>query len=249
MQHIQDVLQISGATLLTATMLSSAIAAGGLVGLAISFRNLPDVRSLRNYIPTETSYVYDMEGNLLDSLHDEANREVVDLNEMSPHLKRAVLAVEDSDFYTHSGINPVGIGRAFLANVQAGGTTQGGSTITMQLIKNLFLTPQQAISRKVAEVVLSLRLEQIFEKDEILEMYLNQVYWLAIGGVLATAGLDFTHVFKATVWLTDIQDFAAFNAVYAEVFGDAPPVRSTVCSGLALPGAVIEIEVTAYAPA
>ncbi|MEM9808385.1 MAG: transglycosylase domain-containing protein, partial [Cyanobacteria bacterium P01_D01_bin.56] len=158
-------------------MLCSAVAAGGLVGLAISFRNLPDVRALRNYIPTETSYIYDMDGNPLDSLHDEANREVVDLNEISPHLKRAVLAVEDSDFYHHSGINPVGIGRAFLANVQAGSTRQGGSTITMQLIKNLFLTPQQAISRKVAEVVLSLRLEQIFEKNEILEMYLNQVYW------------------------------------------------------------------------
>ena len=177
MQHIQDVLQISGATLLTATMLCSAIAAGGLVGLAISFRNLPDVRSLRNYIPTETSYIYDIDGTLLDSLHDEANREVVDLNEISPHLTRAVLAIEDSDFYEHSGINPVGIGRAFLANFQAGNTVQGGSTITMQLIKNLFLSPQQAISRKVAEVVLSLRLEQIFEKDEILEMYLNQVYW------------------------------------------------------------------------
>ncbi|MEO0868341.1 MAG: penicillin-binding protein, partial [Cyanobacteria bacterium J06642_11] len=95
LRHIQDVLQISGATLLTATMLCSAVAAGGLVGLAISFRNLPDVRALRNYIPTETSYIYDMEGNLLDSLHDEANREVVDLNEISPHLKRAVLAVED----------------------------------------------------------------------------------------------------------------------------------------------------------
>ena len=147
-QHIQDVLQISGATLLTATMLCSAVAAGGLVGLAISFRNLPDVRVLRNYIPTETSYVYDMEGNLLDSLHDEANREVVDLNEISPHLKRAVLAVEDSDFYVHSGINPVGIGRAFLANFQAGNTVQGGSTITMQLIKNLFLSPQQARSEE-----------------------------------------------------------------------------------------------------
>ena len=176
-KHVQDVLQVTGATLLTATMLCSAVAAGGLVGLAISFRNLPDVRALRNYIPTETSYIYDMDGALLDSLHDEANREVVDLNEISPHLKRAVLAVEDSDFYEHSGINPIGIGRAFLANFQAGNTVQGGSTITMQLIKNLFLSPQQAISRKVAEVVLSLRLEQIFEKDEILEMYLNQVYW------------------------------------------------------------------------
>lgn len=177
LKHIHDVVQISGATLLTATMLTSALLAGGLVGLAISFRNLPDVRVLRNYLPTETSYIYDMEGKLLDSLHDEANREVVDLNEMSPDLKRAVLSIEDSSFYDHSGINPTGIGRAFVANFQSGGTVQGGSTITMQLIKNLFLSPERAISRKVAEGVLSLRIEQIFEKDEILEMYLNQVYW------------------------------------------------------------------------
>ncbi|NEP17366.1 MAG: penicillin-binding protein, partial [Leptolyngbya sp. SIO4C1] len=177
LQHIQDVLQISGATLLSVTMLTSAMLAGGLVGLAISFRNLPDVRVLRNYIPSETSYIYDIDGTLLDSMHDEANREVIGLNEISPHLKRAVLAIEDSSFYTHEGINPTGIGRAVLANLQAGGTVQGGSTITMQLVKNLFLTPEQAISRKVVEAVLSLRIEQIFEKNEILELYLNQVYW------------------------------------------------------------------------
>lgn len=158
-------------------MLASSVVAGGLVGLAISFRNLPDVRVLRNYVPSETSYIYDINGTLLYSLHDEANREVVDLNEISPHLKRAVLATEDSYFYSHNGINPSSVGRALLANVQAGATVEGGSTITMQLVKNLFLTPERTISRKVAEAVLALRLEQIFTKDEILEMYLNQVYW------------------------------------------------------------------------
>ncbi|NER77984.1 MAG: penicillin-binding protein 1A [Leptolyngbya sp. SIO1D8] len=176
-KFIQDVGQIGVATLLGTTMLASSIVAGGLVGLAISFRNLPDVRVLRNYLPSETSYIYDINGTLLYSLHDEANREVVDLDEISPELKRAVLAIEDSYFYSHQGINPSSVGRALLANVQAGSTVEGGSTITMQLVKNLFLTPQQAISRKVAEAVLSLRLEQIFEKDQILEMYLNQVYW------------------------------------------------------------------------
>ena len=158
-------------------MLVSAMAAGGLVGLAISFRNLPDVRVLRNYLPSETSYIYDIKGTLLYSLHDEANREVVDLDEVSPHLKRAVLAIEDSYFYSHRGINPSSVGRALLANAQAGSTVEGGSTITMQLVKNLFLNPERAVSRKVSEAVLSMRLEQIFEKDQILEMYLNQVYW------------------------------------------------------------------------
>lgn len=89
-KFVQDVGQITVATLLGTTMLVSSIAAGGLVGLAISFRNLPDVRVLRNYLPSETSYIYDINGTLLYSLHDEANREVVDLDEISPELKRAV---------------------------------------------------------------------------------------------------------------------------------------------------------------
>lgn len=177
LKYIQDVGQVTAATLLGTTMLASSVIAGGLVGLAISFRNLPDVRVLRNYVPSETSYIYDIQGTLLYSLHDEANREVIDINEISPNLKRAVLAIEDSYFYRHNGINPSSVGRALLANVQAGATVEGGSTITMQLVKNLFLTPERSISRKVAEAVLALRLEQIFSKDEILEMYLNQVYW------------------------------------------------------------------------
>jgi len=177
LRYIQDVGQISATTLLTVTMLGSSVIAGGLVGLAVSFRNLPDVRVLRNYIPSETSYVYDINGTLLDSVHDEANREVVDLNKISPNIKRAVLAIEDSYYYSHSGINPSGIARAFLANVSAGTTVQGGSTVTMQLVKNLFLSPERTISRKLVEVVLAMRIEQIFEKDEIFELYLNQVYW------------------------------------------------------------------------
>ncbi len=173
----QAVVQVAGQTVLLATMLGSAVVAGGLLGLAISFRNLPDVRSLRGYIPSETTHIYDINGTLLLSLHDEENREVVPLNKISPHLIRAVIAFEDSHFYQHHGINPVGISRALVANLTAGRTIEGGSTLTMQLVKNLFLTPERALGRKVAEAVLALRLEQIFSKPEILEMYLNQVYW------------------------------------------------------------------------
>lgn len=147
------------------------------MGLAISFRNLPDVRVLRDYIPIETSYVYDINGFLLDSIHDEVNRDVVPVDKISPDLKRAILAIEDSHFYTHKGINPTSIGRALLTNIEQGRTVEGASTLTMQLVKNLFLTPERSVSRKVAEAVLSLRVEQIFTKTQILEMYLNQVYW------------------------------------------------------------------------
>lgn len=176
-EFLKGVGQVAGGTLLSITMLASSIVAGGLVGLAISFRNLPDVRQLRNFFPSETTYIYDIKGKLLASIHGEANREVVPLDKISPHLKRAVLASEDSDFYFHHGINPKGVGRAVVTNWVAGGVREGGSTITMQLVKNLFLSRRREFSRKIAEAVLAIRLEQILTKDQILEMYLNQVYW------------------------------------------------------------------------
>ncbi|MBW4556304.1 MAG: penicillin-binding protein [Trichormus sp. ATA11-4-KO1] len=176
-EFLKGVGQITGGTLLSITMLASSIVAGGLVGLAISFRNLPDVRQLRNFLPSETTYIYDIKGKLLTSIHGEANREVMPLNRISPHLKRAVLASEDSHFYDHHGINPSGVGRAVIVNLAAGGVREGGSTITMQLVKNLFLSQKRAFTRKLAEGVLAIRLEQILSKDQILEMYLNQVYW------------------------------------------------------------------------
>ncbi|MGB3639705.1 MAG: transglycosylase domain-containing protein [Rivularia sp. (in: cyanobacteria)] len=176
-EFIKGIGQVAGGTLLAATMLTSSIVAGGLVGLAISFRNLPDVRQLRNFFPSETTYIYDMKGKLLTSLHGEANREVVVREKISPELKRAVLASEDSDFYFHHGINPKGVGRAIVTNYTTGGVSQGASTITMQLVKNLFLNQRREYTRKLAEAVLAIRLEQILSKDDILEMYLNQVYW------------------------------------------------------------------------
>nr|WP_228050410.1 penicillin-binding protein 1A [Tychonema sp. LEGE 06208] len=157
-------------------MLASSVVAGGLVGLAISFRNLPDVRILQTYSPTETTHIYDINGKPLASIHDEANRDVVPLDQISPNLKRAVMAIEDSNFFTHKGINPGGIARALIVNLEKGRTVEGGSTMTMQLVKNLFLSPQSKFSRKIAEAVMSIRLEQILNKDQILQLYLNQIY-------------------------------------------------------------------------
>jgi penicillin-binding protein 1A len=176
-EFVQTVAKVTGGTLLGITMLTSSIVAGGLVGLAISFRNLPDVRVLRTYAPTETTHIYGLGGDLLTSVHGEANREVVPLGRISPELKRAVLAIEDSHFYFHHGINPSSVGRALKANWQKGDVVEGGSTLTMQLVKNLFLSHKRAFSRKVAEAVLAIRLEQILTKDQIMELYLNQVYW------------------------------------------------------------------------
>ncbi len=176
-EFVQAVGKVTASTILGVTLLGSSVVAGGLVGLAISFRNLPDVRILRDYVPTETSHIYDINGDLLFSIHDEANREVVPLERISDNLKLAVLGIEDSHFYIHQGINPGAIFRAVLANMTAGRTVEGASTLTMQLVKNLFLTPKRELSRKVAEAVLAIRLEQTLSKDELLELYLNQVYW------------------------------------------------------------------------
>jgi 1A family penicillin-binding protein len=132
---------------------------------------------LRGYVPTETSYIYDVKGRPLANLHGEAHREVVELDQVSPNLKRAVMAIEDSHFYQHRGINPNSIGRAVLANWKSGGVVEGASTLTMQLVKNIFLSHQRTVSRKLAEAVLAVRVEQVFSKNDILEMYLNNIYW------------------------------------------------------------------------
>ena len=174
---VSGVAKAAGGTVLGITMITSAVAAGGLAGLAFSFRNLPDVRVLRNYVPAETSYVYDIKGRLMTSLHGEANREIATLEQVSPHLKTAVVAIEDSNFYRHDGLNPYSIGRAALANYRKGGVSEGASTLTMQLVKNLFLTRERTFSRKLAEAILAIRVEQVFDKDQILEMYLNNIYW------------------------------------------------------------------------
>lgn len=177
LQFTKGVGKSATGTIIALSLLTGSVVTGGLVGLALSFRNLPDVRVLEDYSPTETSYIYDVKGRLLTRLHGEANREVVDLNEISPELKQAVLAIEDSHFYQHQGVNPTSIARALVVNWESGQVVEGASTVTMQLVKNVFLSADRTFSRKLAEAVLAMRVEQVFSKDEILEMYLNTIYW------------------------------------------------------------------------
>jgi len=103
--------------------------------------------------------------------------EAVGLHEMSPYIPQAVMAIEDRRFYSHFGVDPVGLARAMATNLMHGRFTQGGSTLTQQLAKNLFLKPDRTLERKVQEVLLALWLEQKHSKDQILEMYLNRVYF------------------------------------------------------------------------
>ncbi|MCV0395207.1 MAG: penicillin-binding protein [Rhizobiaceae bacterium] len=103
--------------------------------------------------------------------------EAVGLHEMSPFIPAAVIAIEDRRFRDHFGVDPFGLARAMLANLLEGSVVQGGSTLTQQLAKNLFLEPERTVERKVQEVLLALWLEQTYDKDQILEMYLNRVYF------------------------------------------------------------------------
>jgi len=103
--------------------------------------------------------------------------ESVSLQQMSPYIPEAVIAIEDRRFYSHFGVDPLGLARALVSNVLDGRISEGGSTLTQQLAKNLFLTPDRTIKRKVQEVLLALWLEHKFTKNQILEMYLNRVYF------------------------------------------------------------------------
>ena len=101
----------------------------------------------------------------------------VRLDELPPQLPQAILATEDRRFYDHWGVDPIGIARAMWVNLRAGGIRQGGSTLTQQAAKNLFLSPKRTLKRKLQEVVLALWLEAKFSKDQILTIYLNRVYF------------------------------------------------------------------------
>jgi penicillin-binding protein 1A len=124
------------------------------------------------------------DGSLLTTYGDLFGQPLT-LKEMSHYLPKAVIAVEDRRFYSHFGVDPIGLVRALSANISAGRVVQGGSTITQQLAKNLFLTPERSLTRKVQETLLALWLEHRFTKDQILQIYLNRVYFGA-----GTYGVD-----------------------------------------------------------
>lgn len=134
-------------------------------------------KDISNIQPPASSQILDANGNLITNVHATENRTIVSLDKIPKNLRDAFIAVEDNRFYDHHGIDPIGIGRAIYSNIVSGGVAQGGSTITQQLAKNAFLTQDQTITRKVQEAFIAIRLEQKYTKDEILEMYLNQIYF------------------------------------------------------------------------
>jgi penicillin-binding protein 1A len=163
-----------GATKIT-VLIFLWIAIFGLVVLGYFALTLPDTGDLTQAERRPSITILAADGSLLTTYGDLFGQPLT-LKEMSPYLPKAVIATEDRRFYSHFGIDPLGLGRALFANISARRIVQGGSTITQQLAKNLFLTSERSLTRKVQETLLALWLEHRFSKDQILEIYLNRVY-------------------------------------------------------------------------
>ncbi|MDI6807635.1 MAG: PBP1A family penicillin-binding protein [Candidatus Eisenbacteria bacterium] len=139
-------------------------------------KGLPSVQKLESIEPSTKTQVFDVHGHLVHEFFKE-NRSMVPLDKVPANLKNAIIAVEDRRFYKHWGVDIIGVGRAFLADVVSGQMAQGASTITQQLARNLFLTHERTFQRKLKEAIIALRIERTYSKDEILEMYCNQIYF------------------------------------------------------------------------
>ncbi|MFN7700925.1 MAG: transglycosylase domain-containing protein, partial [Deltaproteobacteria bacterium] len=145
-------------------------ALGVAATIAYHSRDLPDVRSLRDVEEPQTTRVLDRDGEVLGELFTE-RRTVVPISRIPRVLVLSVLAAEDADFYVHEGFDYAGLFRAVARGILSGGRFRGTSTITQQLVKNMLLTSERSLARKVRELILAYRLEQEFTKEEILELY------------------------------------------------------------------------------
>ena len=162
--------------LLVILLLAGVAGLGALAGIAKGYVDTaPDLNLVALDSQAQTSFIYDRNKNLITEYKGTENRVLVSLSAMPKNLRNAFIAVEDARFYSHSGVDLKRIVGAFLSNLTSSGT-QGGSTITQQLIKNTLLSPEQSYKRKIQEAYLSIQLETRYSKDQILESYLNTIY-------------------------------------------------------------------------
>ncbi len=148
----------------------------GITGIYLYFASdLPKLSSLADYQPPLVTRVFSTDGELLAEYADE-HRIITPLKDIPQHLRNAFMAAEDEHFYQHPGVNPARILSAAIANMRAGHTVQGGSTITQQVAKNFLLSSERSYTRKIRELILAQRIEEDFSKDDILHLYLNQIY-------------------------------------------------------------------------
>lgn len=150
---------------------------GGVFGYIYKLsRELPSIKDLKDYEYKRPTIIYDRNGKTIAELGSE-RRYPLPIEDIPEMLQNAVVAVEDARFYEHGGVDLMGILRAFITNVKAGRVVEGGSTLTQQLVKIIYLTPEKKLKRKVKEAILAYRIDKALSKKKILEMYLNQVYF------------------------------------------------------------------------
>jgi len=150
------------------------LAFGGILSFFI--KDLPPVQKLDNYSPSQMTKIYDVRGQLITGLFIE-KRTTIPLPDIPKNMQNAVIATEDKRFYKHAGVDTSGIARALLAAGRHGRFVQGASTLTQQLARNVFLTRERTLSRKIKEVLLTFQMENNLSKEEILQLYLNQIYF------------------------------------------------------------------------
>src|SRR5476649_1767454 len=146
----------------------------GLV-MVLAWPNLPSLEALTDYQPKIPLRVYSAEGVLIGEFGEE-RRAIVSIGEVPAIMKQAILAAEDERFYQHTGVDYQGVLRAAYSNLTAGGRRQGASTITMQVARNFFLSSEKTLTRKLYEALLAFKIENNLQKDQILELYINQIY-------------------------------------------------------------------------
>jgi 1A family penicillin-binding protein len=191
-------------------IISFSVVLTALIIVWISTIQLPDFSNFENRYVVNSTKIYDRTGKIvLYNIHDNIKRTEVPLSEISPYIRQASISIEDSHFYEHHGIRPMSIARAMLANLQSGGFSQGGSTITQQVVKNALLSREKTLTRKLKEVILSLKLDHEVPKDTILQIYLNESpYGGTIYGV-EEASLTYFNKHAKDVSLTEAAYLAA----------------------------------------
>lgn len=191
----------------------------GITALWVSTLEIPDISSFNSRKIDSSTKIYDRTGTIL--LFDtgaNAKRTVVDLSDISPYALKATIAIEDSNFYKNSGIEPLSIVRAFLADAFSGGYEQGASTITQQVVKNSLLTTDKTITRKIKELVLAVKLTRVMSKDDILKAYMNEApYGGTVYGIEAASQQFFGHPAK---------DITLAEAAYLAAIPQAPTYYS-----------------------
>jgi 1A family penicillin-binding protein len=191
-------------------LFSFIVIALSLLLVWLSTIQLPDFNNFENRNIANSTKIYDRTGKIvLYNIHDNVRRTAVPIEEISPYIKQATISIEDAHFYEHFGFRPTSFIRAVLNNLKSGGYSQGGSTIDQQVIKNALLTREKTISRKLKEIILSIKLDRELPKDSILQIYLNESpYGGTIYGV-EEASLTYFNKKARDVTLTEASYLAA----------------------------------------